>query len=321
MKFFQSTPGRLALAWRRRKHHASLRQAGLRPEYIEFEGLRFFLYRSPDGGSQLPGEKPPLVLLHGFLDANITFRRLAPRLMERYTIYAPDLPGFGRTALPSARDIWRLPLLAAALARLLFVHLRLESVTLLTHSMGGLVALHILRYLERSGKVAAVRELHAINPGLIRMPSAERDSLRRMIFPETESEVRDLVARFYALRPPELPRFVVRGLLADWTRIGYRYLAENTIEDEEQVFFTAQTLRFLKTPAAIYWGELERVLPRWQLGEIKKSRRFRIVELPGAGHAMQLESPEEFLAEFDRLQAPRTTGARRKQAGRASSPR
>lgn len=306
MLSLRSLPGRAALAWRRRKHHASLRKAGLHPAYIEFEGLRFFMYRSADAAPHLTGEKPPLVLLHGFLDANITFRRLAPRLMDRYTIYAPDLPGFGRTALPPARDIWRLPLLAAALARLLFVHLRLENVTLLTHSMGGLVALHMLRYLERIGKNASVRELHAINPGLIRMPPAERDSLRRMIFPETEGEVRDLVARFYALRPPELPRFVVRGLLADWTKIGYRYLAENTIEDEEHVFFTAQSLRFLKTPAVLYWGELERVLPRWQLGEIKKSRRFRIVELPGAGHAMQLESPEEFLAEFDRVLASRS---------------
>jgi pimeloyl-ACP methyl ester carboxylesterase len=48
-----------------------------------------------------PSEAPNLLLLHGFPTASHMFRDLIPRLCDRFHIVAPDLPGFGRTAMPS----------------------------------------------------------------------------------------------------------------------------------------------------------------------------------------------------------------------------
>ena len=45
--------------------------------------------------------KPTLVLLHGFPSSSTQFRNLIPRLADSYHVYAPDLPGFGLTAVPA----------------------------------------------------------------------------------------------------------------------------------------------------------------------------------------------------------------------------
>jgi pimeloyl-ACP methyl ester carboxylesterase len=47
-----------------------------------------------------PG-KPKLLLLHGFPTSSHMFRDLIPLLSENFHIVAPDLPGFGRSDMPS----------------------------------------------------------------------------------------------------------------------------------------------------------------------------------------------------------------------------
>jgi haloacetate dehalogenase len=47
------------------------------------------------------GAGPPLLLLHGFPETSYCWRRVAPRLAERYTVVAPDLPGYGASAAPA----------------------------------------------------------------------------------------------------------------------------------------------------------------------------------------------------------------------------
>ena len=45
-------------------------------------------------------ENPTILLLHGFPTSSHMFRDLIPLLADRFHLVAPDLPGFGRTALP-----------------------------------------------------------------------------------------------------------------------------------------------------------------------------------------------------------------------------
>jgi pimeloyl-ACP methyl ester carboxylesterase len=69
----------------------------IRYQTIDVDGLDVF-YREA-GDSEAPG----LLLLHGFPTSSHMFRDLLPRLADRFHIIAPDLPGFGRSAMP-ARD-------------------------------------------------------------------------------------------------------------------------------------------------------------------------------------------------------------------------
>jgi pimeloyl-ACP methyl ester carboxylesterase len=45
------------------------------------------------------GDRPTILLLHGFPSSSHMFRELIPQLAERYHVVAPDLPGFGFTQL------------------------------------------------------------------------------------------------------------------------------------------------------------------------------------------------------------------------------
>ena len=51
-----------------------------------------------------PEGAPVIVLLHGFPSSSHMYRNLIPALADRYHVIAPDLPGFGLSAMPSPID-------------------------------------------------------------------------------------------------------------------------------------------------------------------------------------------------------------------------
>jgi pimeloyl-ACP methyl ester carboxylesterase len=60
----------------------------------DVDGLNVF-YREAG-----PADAPTVLLLHGFPSAGHMFRDLIPQLAEHYRVIAPDLPGFGQSAMP-----------------------------------------------------------------------------------------------------------------------------------------------------------------------------------------------------------------------------
>ncbi|MBV9377864.1 MAG: alpha/beta hydrolase [Alphaproteobacteria bacterium] len=48
------------------------------------------------------GSGPPLLLLHGYPQTHLMWRKLAPRLAAEFTVVAPDLRGYGDSSKPAA---------------------------------------------------------------------------------------------------------------------------------------------------------------------------------------------------------------------------
>jgi pimeloyl-ACP methyl ester carboxylesterase len=65
---------------------------------IQADGVTVF-YREAG-----PADAPVVLLLHGFPTSSFQYRHLIPRLADRYRVIAPDLPGFGFTIVPPARN-------------------------------------------------------------------------------------------------------------------------------------------------------------------------------------------------------------------------
>lgn len=66
--------------------------------FADVDGLNVFYREAGAVGA------PKLLLLHGFPSSSHMFRDLIPLLADHFHIVAPDLPGFGRTDMPSRND-------------------------------------------------------------------------------------------------------------------------------------------------------------------------------------------------------------------------
>lgn len=112
--------------------------------YTEADGVNVFYREAGDA------HKPLLLLLHGFPSSSHQFRGLIPQLAPHFHIIAPDLPGFGFTQVPEARNYrYSFDGLAQTLAS--FVDkLQLERYTLYIFDYGAPTGLRLaLRYPER----------------------------------------------------------------------------------------------------------------------------------------------------------------------------
>lgn len=94
------------------------------------------------------GDGPPLVLLHGFTGSGLDFHDQIPWFSDRHRVLVPDQRGHGEST-HSGPKAYSLNRLADDLASFLD-ELSLDSVHLLGHSMGGMVALRFaLRHPKR----------------------------------------------------------------------------------------------------------------------------------------------------------------------------
>ena len=98
----------------------------------DIRGLKHTVYRwGPENGA-------PIVLLHGWADTGISFQFVADAMDERWTLYAPDLRGFGKTQW-NPQGYWFADYFADVDALLQEISPD-QPVPLVGHSMGGNVS-------------------------------------------------------------------------------------------------------------------------------------------------------------------------------------
>jgi pimeloyl-ACP methyl ester carboxylesterase len=90
---------------------------------------------------QQTGSGPPMVLLHTIRGQLEYFRDLVPRLAERYTIYAVDMPGHGHSPIDRSANFEE-PYFRGAIVSFI-ERLDLRNVTLVGESIGAVVALTV----------------------------------------------------------------------------------------------------------------------------------------------------------------------------------
>lgn len=111
------------------------------------------------------GAGPPLVLVHGLMTSSYSFRYVLAPLGEKFTCYAPDLPGAGRSDAPL-----HVPYTPSNLARWLadvMTALSIRGAPMIANSMGGYIALHLA--LEDAGAVSKLVDVHSPGAPDLRM--------------------------------------------------------------------------------------------------------------------------------------------------------
>lgn len=256
-------------------------------------------------GYRMAGEGPALVLVHGMTGSSTTWREVMPALADRYTVIAPDLLGHGESAKP--RGDYSLGAFAAGVRDLL-VALGIEQVTFVGHSLGGGVALQFAyQFPERCERLVLVssgglgREvsslLRAVSlPGSeLVMPIILHPKLREGM--EVVGSVLDRLGLRLGVRGKEIWRSY-GGLTETRGRMAFIHTVRSVIDVRGQRVSARDRLYLAQeVPTLIVWGDQDRIIPvdhAHAAHELMPGSR--LVVIPGAGHFVPFEAPEQFLA-------------------------
>lgn len=254
------------------------------------------------------GQRPALLLIHGFPTASWDFYRVWDALTARFRVLAPDLIGFGFSAKPrdyrySLRD-------QAELCINLCARQQVGEVHVLAHDYGVSVAQELLARQEEGRSALRLKSIAFLNGGLfpethralliqrlMRSPlgrliaargSAERlaQSLRHVFGPNTPPDAAECAA-FWQLVSRERGHLLFPKLI--------RYIDER----KEQRHRWVSAMQFTKVPMRLINGSVdpvsgEHMVKRYQ--ELIPSPD--VVRLPDIGHYPQVEAPAAVLDAF-----------------------
>jgi pimeloyl-ACP methyl ester carboxylesterase len=243
------------------------------------------------------GSGPPVLLLHGWPTSSFLWRDVMAPMASANRVIALDLPGFGGSDKPLGIR-YGFELFERAIDEFLAA-LEIDEVGLAVHDLGGPIGVHwALSRPERVTKLAV---------------------LNTLLYPEFSGAVLEFVK---ALSSPELRdqftgpeglEAAMRLGLADQANVtedllagvrdpfqgadARRALAEAGIGlDPEGFVEIARRLPSLTIPVRVVYGEQDAILP--DIADtvarlVRELPQTEVTALPGCGHFLQEEAPEE----------------------------
>jgi pimeloyl-ACP methyl ester carboxylesterase len=244
---------------------------------------------------QHPTASETFVLLHGFLSSSFSFRRLTPLLKEKYNVISIDLPPFGSSG-KSNRFIYSYENLANTVISLLD-HLNVKDIHLTGHSMGGQIALNVMK-----------KEPSLVDKGVLLCSSGYLKKMKWPVLMASRIPFFHLYVKLWLTRSgirKNLENVVHnRELIDDEMMFGYLkpFLEDDIfkaltrmIRDREGDLSIAE-LKKIKTPCLLVWGEHDRVVPLTTGHKLAKDLpQSRLVVLKETGHLVPEEKPDEVL--------------------------
>jgi 2-hydroxy-6-oxonona-2,4-dienedioate hydrolase len=217
--------------------------------------------------SQTPSHRPPVVLVHGYGMSSRYMVPLALELAHDFRVYAPDLPGFGRSSKPwKVLDMGEL---ADALGQWM-ARIGLRRAVMIGNSMGCQVLVEF-----------AVRQKDRVDclvlQGLTADPAARtvRQQVWRQLVNsrhEGSRAITRIAVRDYAAAGPRRLLLTLRHIL------GHRV--------EEQ-------LPLITVPTLVVRGTRDAVVPHeWARRAASLVPRGRLVEVASGAHIMHFHAPD-----------------------------
>jgi pimeloyl-ACP methyl ester carboxylesterase len=198
---------------------------------------------------------------------------MLPLLSRHFRVYAPDMPGFGRT--PMAQGTQNIALYASYLERFID-SLGHQQIILVGQSLGGWITTrHTLNHPNR------IKHLYLLNSaGLI------RDSFYSPYAPDRES-ARAFLQHVSGYSGP-IPNFVLDTIIRESQSPAYKAFVENYEKDRSEEL--DELLPTINTPTTIIWGTKDRIFPLEHAHDFHKNiPNSRLVLLHGVSHSSQTE--------------------------------
>jgi pimeloyl-ACP methyl ester carboxylesterase len=259
------------------------------------------------------GRGSPVLFIHGLGSSGyMEWRFNLEASADRHRVFAPDLPGFGRSEKPRAR--YGIPYFTRFIER--YMEERgLRSAAVVGASLGGRIALELALETPRLvRKLVLVNALGLGRPnvhvsyGLVTIPrvgEALMNVARGALRWAPSQTIRRVAAR-YAGSSSDLTRTMDDAYLDNLRELyaaeGYHnaYLATVRSLVTPKAVFGGQhdmttRLNELKVPVQLIWGADDPLFPVAHAARAHSLiERSRLTVIEGAGHTPQAERPEEF---------------------------
>lgn len=264
------------------------------------------------------GEGPPLLLLHGFPQTHVIWRKVADSLARRFTLVMPDLRGYGDSSRPPGlpdHSNYSKRVMAQDMVEVMRA-LGHASFYLCGHDRGGRVS-HRLALDHKD----AVRKLMILDI-----------SPTRTMYEATDKTFATLYYHwFFMIQPAPVPEtlignsaaFLLRTTLGNWGSIGAKFIEDEAMAEYERCFVRPDAIHAacedyraaagidlehdrdheanrIACPVHVVWGEhgvvgrLFKPLEDWQ---VKCEQRVTGKAVP-AGHFIPEQVPELLLEEM-----------------------
>lgn len=244
------------------------------------------------------GDGKPVALIHGIgASSQIWTRNLGP-LAQNYQVYAPDLIGFGRSEKSKP------PYTVADHVNCLrnfMGHLQIEKISLIGHSIGGLIAMDFcLAHPEMVDRLILVDS--------VALRNSRPSLLERLICLPVLGELfvtfrsKLVLKKFMAKEFYYRPEFVTDEMLDPLMQADRAAVLELTRTVHRTN--SREAIKGIKTPTLIFWGDQDQAIPRAHallLQQLIPKSQYRIFK--EAGHHPQIEAAEEFNQEVVRFLA------------------
>jgi pimeloyl-ACP methyl ester carboxylesterase len=250
------------------------------------------------------GTGPPLVLIHGFPWSSQAWRRIAPCLADRHTIYYFDMLGSGASAKFAGQDV--APAVQNDLLAALLAHWEIDRPDIVAHDFGGLTALRGLFVNGLAYGSLTLFDAVAVLPS--GSPFYAHVRRHEAAFAGVPADIHAALFRAYAQSAAHapLPAATMQLYLEPWQGpVGqaafYRWIAQS---DGAAIEALQPLYRRPDCPVTLVWGEHDGFIPPHQGDALAAKLGAPAPErLPETGHLVQEDAPERVVASLLRVLA------------------
>jgi 2-hydroxymuconate-semialdehyde hydrolase len=237
------------------------------------------------------GDGPPVLLLHGFPTSSFLWRREAWLLAQRTRVIAPDLLGYGRSAMPADVDLSEPA--QAGYVRELLDRLEIRELAVVGHDIGGAIA-----QMLALDEGLDVRALALVDSACFDAWPAEGVKLLQGVTAEGETaafaeEVVRLAFDVGMAHRDRLDEGGLQSYLEPWVRDpGALFRAARAITGSGLAGREAE-MSALDAPVLIVWGEDDPFLDAElaeRLGDVLPGSAVAL--LPGCSHFVTEDAPQ-----------------------------